>query len=364
MVPISQKRTVMGLSLILLFTPAVPVKAVHNDTAGNIAAGCLIGAGILGLCGLAAGIAYACSKSDEQVADDTQQELRNARHDRQRFYTEYMNVFERAQYNSAGLNEIEQSFLSVVAYRAYYEFNHFSIETYINTLKDHITYLEKSLSDIKDRMRSLESKGQTYSSIYDRLSGLRRDVDTELNHLLKPYYQRFVDHRGYFAIYAFESKLYDLYKREFEIGRQYQYDTYLFERLLLQTISAHQLNRNYPLVDYYNRLSENIETLEYKLQGLKYYYPKRTPEAQQLLDFLVYVRGVLANSSAYKEDRQRKKEDDARQELLALRRRETEAAEREAAAHVMRASAEMQRACMEQVRYAQQPTVVVVPVNY
>jgi hypothetical protein len=362
MIPVSQKRTVMGLSLVLLLAPSVPTKA-HNDTAGNIAAGCLIGAGILGLCGIAAGIAYACSKSDEQVADDAKQLLRDFRHNPLwRFHTEYMNVFERAYYGTPGLDDIERNFLAVVANRAYYELN-LSMESYISDLKDQVALLEKSLSDVKDRMRNLEAKRETYTAIYDRLSNLRRGLEDELSRF-KPYYQRFADHRAYFALYAFESELYDVYKREFEIGRQYQYDPYFLEYNLLRAAVAHDLSREYPLIKYHNRLSEHIETLERKLRDLKYYYPTRTPDAQKLLDYVIYMRGVIANSSAYKEERHRKKEDDARQELLALRRREAEAAEREAAAHQMRAVAEMQRACAEQARLAQQPTVVVVDRYY
>jgi hypothetical protein len=317
---ISQKRTVMGLSLALLLAPSVPTKA-HNDTAGNIAAGCLIGAGILGLCGLAAGVAYACSKSDEQIADDAKQVLRDFRHNPLwQFHTEYMNVFEQAYYGTPGLDEIERNFLAVVANRAYYELN-LSMESYINSLKDQLALLEKSLSDVKDRMRNLEAKRETYTATYDRLSNLRRGFEDELSHF-KPYYQRFADHRAYFAIYAFEAKLHhDIYKREFEVGRYYQYDQYLLEYNLVQTAVAHNLSREYPLLKFHSRLSEHIETLDRKLRDLKYYYPTRTPDAQKLLDYLIYMRGIVANSSAYKEERHRKKEDDARQEMFAMQQR-------------------------------------------
>jgi hypothetical protein len=359
---ISQKWTVMGLSVVLLLAPSVPAKARDDGWTKALGVGAAVAA-VGAVCGAAvAGIVYAFSKSDEQIADDAQQLLRNFRNSPLwRFYTEYVNVFERAYYGTPGLDEIERGFLAVVANRAH-ELN-LSMESYISDLKDNLTLLEKSLSDVKDRMHSLEARHETYTAIYDRLSNLRRGLEDELSRF-KPYYQRFADHRAYFVLYAFEAKIHDIYKHEFEIGRYYQYDLYLLEYNLVRAAVAHNLSREYPLLKYHKRLSEHIETLERKLRDLKYYYPTRTPDAQQLLDYVIYMRGVIANSSAYKEERHRKKEDDARQELLALRRREAEAAEREAVAHQMRAVAEMQRACAEQARLAQQPTVVVVDRYY
>ena len=315
------------------------------------------------------GIRYAWSKTDEQVADAADRAVRDADRDAKRFFTEYMNVFSEytlATYGYPSLADIEKRFLEVVAYRAYYDLNRFSVSSYISALSTHRTTLHQELEQVVDRIYKLESAYETHKPVYHRLVSLRKAL-VEERALLDYFYPKFADHRAYFELYAFESKLYGIYDREMQLWYHYYNDPYALEHYLLDTITAYSAEREYPLVVYYYRLNNNIDTLRDLINKLSYTYPVRSVDARKLLDYLIYIRKTLVKTPEYKEQVRLKKEADDRQEWLELQRRNTRAQEEAARAQALRAQAEMQRVVaenhrnyIEHVKLAQQPHISVV----
>lgn len=376
MITVTQKRLVMGLCATLLLMPSAPTKASNNNALGTVAASCAVAAGIFGLGYLVAqGIRYAWTKSDEQVSQEAEEALRNARseghHTGQRFYAEFMNTFMNAWNGNPSLAEIENNFLSRVAYLAYYSYNRFDMAIYIKTLSNYKTALKDSLDQVSGRIAELRNDRRTNEYMYNRLVDLERALQAELQ-WYEQYYPKFADHRAYFEIYDFESRQYETYAREFEVGRQYAHDRYAFGSLIMQEIHAKDLDRNYPLVTYYNRLNRHIETLKGLIKNLRYHYAARKPEAQQLLDYLLAIRDVLVNNTEFKKEAKRKRDDDERREYMereararerearareqeaAAREREAHAREMEACARMRRADAERERNRIERERLAQQ----------
>ncbi len=326
MILVSQKNVVLSLSLIFLASSLTHLNARDNSTESAVS-GLAIGAGILGLFGLAAaGIAYAYSKSDEQLAQEAEEAVREAHRAGHRFYGDYVNVFMRPRPGSPTLEEIELYFLFGIALNSYYANS--SVEDYIDTLANYVKALDYAFDQVADRMRTLEKNRETYTGIYKRLAAVAREISHE-NAYLKDYYQKFADHRAYFALYAYEAHLLKTYETEFELGRQYQNDPYLFEFYIMQTINGYNLSYDYPLIAYYDRLNNHIDNLRVYIQNLRYYYPGRTPAAQQLLDYMIYMRGVIANSANFRQEKRIKKEDDDRIEQRAIAERKSLAYERE-----------------------------------
>lgn len=346
MVLISQKRVVVGLSLSLLLTPVIPTKAYNENT------GIAIGIGLLGLIG--AGIAYACGgKSDEQILDDAWRNLKDAQDIDRIFASEYM---------SSG--DIERHVLEPAARRAYYELK-ISVVNHLNKVQDAIKALEQSAKEAREAVQKLREKGKTYERIYDRLIAIERDIDAELSYA-RAYYNRFAEHRAYFEIYALEQEICNNYQREIAYAYEYRPETYRFEEKILKMVQSYDTYTEYPLVRYYNKLNNYVHRLESALRDLRYHYMDRTPTAQNTLLYLTRIREIIGNAPEYRAEAYRKKQDDMRQEEIALQRRIAEAREREALAMAARADAEYQRAQAERERNRiereklNQPTVVVV----
>jgi hypothetical protein len=317
---------------------------------------CIIGAGIAGVCGIIYGIAQYFKKSPEQIADDAEKVFHAAHAESRRFHSEYMNVFMRARYGEPALDDIECNFLERVAYSA--QAQGISVSQYIDTMHSFIVTLTKSLEEVKGAIKSLQSCDKT--PLYDRLVNLERDIEGELNFIkYDDYNQRFSEHRAYFELFAVESKLYARYAPEIALLQPYA-DSYQLEKQLLQRAKMCDVYNEYPIVSYYETLRDHIGTLSCCIRDLKYWYPKRSQSAQRFLEDLVYMRNIIADTFAFKEERERKKEDDAYRELLALRKREVEAQEAKAQAERQRALAAQQQARAAQQQACAQQTVVVV----
>jgi hypothetical protein len=359
MMLVFQKRVAISLAFALLCTSATPTKADSNAsyTAGMA---CIIAAGVVGLCGLVYGLVQACKqKSNEQIADDAEKAYNAAHQEGRRFYSEYMNVFMRACRAEPTLDDIECNFLEVVAHRMYTQ--GIGVEEHIYMLEKSISSLKKALEEVKGAAKSL-LRSRNRVPLYNRLVKIEHDIESELGYL-RDYHQCFANHRAYFVLAAFESKLRARYMHEFALADYYSTASYQFEHQLLHAARTYHAHSAYPLVSYYAQLCSDIATLEWYIRDLKHWYPKRVGLANQLLGYLVPMRNVIANTFAFKEERERKKEDDAHRELLALRRREVEAQEAKARAEAQRALAAQQQAIAAQQQAAaarQQQTVVVV----
>jgi len=370
-----QKRVVISLAFTLLCTSATPAKA-HDSNVNNpaLVAG-LIGAGILGVCGIIYGIVQTCKKSNEQILKDAQEAFDRAQMYGQCFYPEYVNTFEQARFGS-DLNYVEAYFLEAVVRRAQEPQVHINVEEHIDAVHRSLTLLEKALTEVKGAVESLKSRNKTHQSIYERLVSLMHDIEAKLAYL-RAYYQRFADHRAYFVLAAFESKLYARYKDAIALGNQCSTTSYQFEKQLLHIAKMHNVQSEYPLVNYHAQLRDNIATLERYIRGLRYRYINRVTAAEQMFNYLVHIRDVIADTPAFKEEWERKKEDDARREMLALRQREVQAqadmaAAAERQAHAARqqaqaaerqAQAAQQQVYLKQIELAQprpQATMVVV----
>lgn len=363
MVTTVQKRVVTGVFAGALLVSSLPATADVKDTLCKVGIGA---AAIAGIAGIGAAIAYAFSeKSDEQLVSEARDEVSASRIERRQYYDLYEVWIGLRYLVDPKLDALEQQFLYPVALHAWTLHN--SVDAHISAMNIHFSTLKKLLDTILERINRLECNGNSYLSIYDRLVSARRDLREELAQL-DGYYQLMAQHKGFFSLYAYEAMLYDVYNRELEIGRNYQYDPYLFERYLIQAVYMHGLPGEYPVLTYLIRLNDHLEALAQRIDNLKYYYPSRTVLAQQLYDYLLYVRGVVEVSVAYREEKQLKRV----QEEQEIRRRELIAREVEANARTMQASAEWALAREERERNRiereklrqQQETPVIIISNY
>jgi hypothetical protein len=359
MMLVSQKRVAISLAFALLCTSATPTKADSNAsyTAGMA---CIIAAGVVGLCGLVYGLVQACKKkSNEQIVDDAQKAFDTAHMYGRCFYTEYVNTFEQACYGEPLLDHIERNFLEPVACKAHEPHIHIHITEHIRSVQSSLSSLKESLKEVKGAIKSL-LRSCNRVPLYNRLVKIEHDIEAELAYLTA-YHQRFSEHQAYFILAKFVFELYEQYQRELAVpcGR----DSYQFMQQLLYFAKMYYAQHEYPLVSYHAQLCDDIANLQYYLRALKYWYPRRQNDVGELLCYLAQMRDIIANTFAFQEERERKKEDDAHRELLALRRREVEAQEAKARAEKQRALAAQQQAYAAQQQAAaarQQQTVVVV----
>ena len=161
--------------------------------------------------------------------------------------------------------------------------------------------------------------------------------------------------------------MYSKYKTEIAYAYEYGTNAYVFEQGILRLALSHDAHAEYPLVRYYRTINSYVEKLESALRNLKYHYAQRTPTVKNTVAYFVRIREIIGNAPEYRAEAYRKKQDEMRQEELALQRRIAEAREQEALAMAARADAEYQRAQaerernrIERERLAQQPTVVIV----
>lgn len=364
MVLTNGKRVVTSVFTVALLISSHPTNTDSRDIAGKVATAGVIAAGVLGL---GAALYYAFSeKSDEQLICEAQDAVPAARVERRHYYDIYEYFIGLRTVVEIDINDIEQQFLYPVALRAWTMRT--SVDAHVNALNHHFSTLKSLLDALSERVNRLEGKGQTHTALYDRLVWVRRDVRDELSHL-DGYYHMLAQHRAFFSVYAYEAMLYDVYERERGIIQNYQYDPFLLERYILQAVHMHGISGEYPLIIYWARLNDHIDALINRINNLKYYYPGRTPLANQLLEELNYVRSVVEMSLAFREEKRVKREREDQEARLAIQRREAFAYECEVNTRAIEAAAEWalvreerehNRIEREKLRQQQNPQVIII----
>lgn len=349
---ITRKRIVVGLGFSLVFMPTVPTKTYDYSTNNPVVVAGIIGAGIVGVCGLAYGLMKYLQKSPEQIADDAEKVFIAARPEGRRFYVEYMNLFMRACHTEPTLEDIESNFLEIVAYRMYVQ--GIDVEEHISLVQKSIKVLKKALEEVRGAVKDLQSRSIT--PIYERLKNIECDIESELRYL-RDYHQRFSEHRAYFILAVFELKLRNEHGYEIALLQHNSADSYIsLAPQLLQKAKAYSVYSDYSIVYYYELVRNYGETLDRYIRDLKHWYTKRVPAAKQLLDYFGYMRNCIADTSAFKEEHELKKADDARRRMIELREQEVRAQADMAAAAQQQAQAatEQARAAERQAYAAQQ----------
>lgn len=351
-----KKRIAISLAFALLCTSATPVKTSDNNH-NTLLIGSAIAAGIIGTCGLIYGIMQSYKKSPEQIAKDAQEVLDAAHRYGQCFHVEYVNTFEQAHLGS-NLEYVEHNFLKTVMRRAQQPDSRIDIEEHIDAINQSIATLENALKEVSTCVEHLLFDDATDLPIYDRLVTIMHQSEAELAYL-KAYHQRFAEHRPYFILATYEAKLLERYNDAIVgtnldsiVWELFVVSIYDPEQLvtketqLLHIAKMHNTHSNYPLVQYYLQLCNDIATLDYCIRSLTHQYSK-IHAAKKLWHQLSIIREIITDDHVFKEEYKRKKEDDAQRVLLELKRREVEAQE------------QMARAAMQQALAAQQQAFVV-----
>jgi hypothetical protein len=356
-----QKRVAISLAFALLCTSATPTKADGNNAGYTAGMACIIAAGVVGLCGLIYGLVQTCKKkSNEQIVDDAQKAFDTAHMYGRCFYTEYVNTFEQACYGEPLLDHIERNFLEPVACKAHEPHIHIHITEHIRSVQSSLSSLKESLKEVKGAIKSL-LRSCNRVPLYNRLVKIEHDIEAELAYLTA-YHQRFSEHQAYFILAKFVFELFEKYQRERAVPTQYIIEEWAQQYVYIAKTSNG--NSDYPIVHYHAVLCNHITILDCYIRDLGYQYTRDVPHAAKVLrEYLMEICDFIVNTSAFKEELERKKEDDVHRELLALRRREVEAQEAKARAEKQRALAAQQqaRAAQQQAAAArQQQTVVVV----
>lgn len=325
-----KKRITISLAFALLCTSATPVKT-DNNASNTLLTSSAIAAGIVGICSLMYKIVQSYKKSPEQIANDAQEALNMAHMYGQCFYTEYVNTFEQAHLGS-NIEYVEHNFLEAVMRHAQEPEVNIDIETYINAVSYAIDSLEEALKGVSACVEDLKSRKTTDQLIYDRLVTIIHKSEAELAYL-KAYRQRFAEHRAYFALAACEAKLLEKYKDAIVgtnldsiVWELFVVSIYDPEQLvtketqLLHIAKMHNANSNYPFVQYYLQLCNDIATLDYCIRSLTNQYSK-IHATKNLWHQLSMIREIIADDHVFKEEYKRKKEDDAQREILERTRK-------------------------------------------
>ncbi len=361
------KRLLTTLALMVLCSSATPTKADDNN-ANTLLIGSAIAAGIIGICGLIYGIMQSYKKSPEQIAKDAQEALDTAHMYGQCFHAEYMGTFQQACYEEPTLNEIERNFLEAVIRHAQDPNVHIDVEQHIDAVHSSLISLEKTLKEVEELVDDLLLDDDTYLPIYDHLVTIMLKSEAELAYL-KDYYQRFTEHRAYFRLAACEAKLLEKYKdaivgtnldsivwEPFVVSIYDPEKVVTKETQLLHIAKMHNTHSNYPLVQYYLQLCNDIATLDYCIRSLTHQYSK-IHAAKKLWHQFSIIRDIIADDHVFKEEYKRKNEDDAQRVLLELTRRKVEAQEQMARAATQQAMAAQQKAfAAQQQLYTKQST--------
>ena len=329
---------------ILLFAGALLVPT--NTCSGtwdnvSVSAGLLVGAAALAVGGV---IAYACSESDDAAADTAEQRNAAAKRAHSVHVDEFCAVY---HITSSDLNVVslarrasEEHELAPIAVQLVQEGR--PMRNLLDDVRHHITDLSKSHTNLKRRIRKIEDKHYLNADESRVLRRMRRVFDSIADFLpyLELYHGFFYEHRHFFDLYEYESKLYRVYQQEFAYGHQYTHDVIALDHAIRQCIGTHQLHSSYKYIAYKQQLDEHIDGIQRRIKRLKYPYPGRYSLAVQLEQYLIRVRGIVIAAPAYAREKEARRIDRQHQQQIAIMQQQVAATQQLAYAEQARADAQ------------------------
>lgn len=309
------------LALVLIAQP--PIAARDDHSSDILTAGMIVGGAVALGCGIAAGINYLCTPSNEKLV----KKGREAESEAQARYGTLISFLESKNYNlhhDADLSQLARSYVRG------------SVNSYVSGLQDAFDAVSQARKNLSDRLYSLERKGEQYSSDYRAMERWVNDLG-QLESSLKKALYCVEKHAGYCTLYACEVEMHNKYSGLVDIIDHYGSNRLYLAQYLREHVAVAGIdNRNaYPTISYIEKLSDRMRTLENAMNGCRYNCDLLM-SATVLYSKLSQARSVLVADDRYayemqERERARREEERMRieRERVAAEQRKAEAAERQ-----------------------------------
>jgi hypothetical protein len=262
--------------------------------------------GIAAVIGTALATASLCgffSKTDEQVYEAGQLDLRNLKP----FYAD-INGFCKLHHVISPSTTV-----SDLVYYESEELDRFAAElrsrgttaqAYLKKLYEVITALRTDLDTIVERIYALENK--PWNERNDRLLKQMYMVRDEIQDML-PYatlYYNFLNaHIAFFHLY---DELYHVaakYRQEISAYKYHFYDPIRLAYAIKQAVGSHtNLTGSFRLLAYAKMLNDDLGSVQNAIKALKFSYPILYSTANKSVDFFKHIRGVLLADPDYADE--------------------------------------------------------------
>lgn len=297
---------------------------------------------IAGLAALGAACLYGIiswfSPSDRQIADQTEQDLREA----QRVYTSIIEALE-AEYAANNYRPgFSEQFLEVIAMR------------YFSAGQDYPEYLQEGvvrsrsalLRDAQDRLQKrlerLNAQDINTVAMRERMHYLNKELAIFIRRLAM-IADFFKDHAGYFKLFQAETRIVMQYGDALQAMQMYAGSPADLTPIL-RVYVARDGTAEYPYTSYVNRLDSAIESLSYQMARLPYNYVERITTARVLLLQAQQLRAYIVADTAYTQEQQHRERMQQEERRIALERDRNRILQQQAYAQEEQARAQQRQA--------------------
>lgn len=309
------------LALVLLAQPPI---ACRDRSSEILTTGLIVGGAVALGCGIAAGVNYLCTPSNETLV----KQAHDAEGEAQARYGSLISFLESKNYSlhhDADLSSLARSYVRG------------SVDSYVRDLQDSLNAVLRVRKNLNDRLYSLDRKGEQYSPDYRAMERWVNDLG-QLESSLKKALYCVEKHAGYCTLYMCEAEMHNKYSMVVDIVDHYGNNRLYLAQYLREHVAVSGIdNRNpYPTISYIEKLNDRMRSLENAINGCRH-NGDLLMSANILHSKLNQARSVLLADDRYayemqERERARREEERMRieRERVAAEQRKAEAAQRQA----------------------------------
>jgi hypothetical protein len=316
---VNHKATTIFLTLALL---AQPIHAAREDASTPLKVVGIIGGLCLGAYAIGSCVNSWYTPSNESLIEKAQ----SAKESAQNRYGSLIHYLKSRNYE---LNEEHRSYIAKTYISE-------SIQHYKQDMRDVLQRADKASQSLRDRMCSLERKGERCKCDYRTMEDCLSSLNSAESSLQRAY--DYVDrHSGYFALHACVYEMQGVYAEVLSIVELYGHNRSSLAQYMRERIALNGINHrnSYPTIAYVESLNDRIRSLEYAIQHSDHSGDLQF-QANTMLNKLSQVRSILLADDRYayeaqERERARREEERLRieRERVAAEQRRAEAAERQ-----------------------------------
>lgn len=265
--------------------------------------GLVVGAVGLATYGLVKLSSWLFNKSDETVAEQAQQAMRQASAEYASITTILGNAYSGYIDRQECINSISEAVLYEIAKAKYHDAD---IAIYQRRFAGTLKNLSKCAKNIRDRMRILQSQPDPEKETL-RLIAKMKVIESQIQSLLPALtfaYDYLKHHESYFTLFEAEDSMMYRYERDLHAVDSYQGDMNYLREMIHQSVMLyqHRIHNPYPYLWYLKRLEDDIHVMHVAINKISYEYTNRLNVANALCNKLEFIRETLIGSPYYSEE--------------------------------------------------------------
>lgn len=189
--------------------------------------------------------------------------------------------------------------------------------TYRSNLRTTIKKLQSFQEKLRKQIHKIQSQNHVNAETdrYD-MELLERSIQNMLPHLT--FFSAYLEHHHtYFALYEYETTLYNKYQQEFRLLTSHGYDRYILAQELKYIITKKQKG-SYPYINYEKQLDRHLNEIKHRKACLAYNYVAKINQVQQSIDSLEYIQGIVVTNPLYRQELYRQERERLEREHITI----------------------------------------------